>query len=343
MAKSIDCGTSYFISAHENNKVKKQNNAFLHVEGEPKIIKRQLSRMSIPYVELNGRIHIIGKHAFEYAQIFGSNDLRRPMKSGLLNPSERDALPILKVIISDLLGEPSAPNEDCVYCVPAAPIDKETLVDYHEDVLGQIIESLGYKPTAIKEAVGLAYHGLVEDNLSGIAISIGAGMANITVMFAGMDAINFSVARGADWINEHVALDTGMPGAKIQAVRESGEVNLGSTKIVIEGGTAKIQENIPQSNVHQAIKSYYAVLVSYILANIAKQFSDSKKMPSFPNAVPIVIGGGTAMIPGFIDMFTEQLEKIDFPINISGVKLVDSPHEAIALGCLNEAMLLNEE
>ncbi len=335
----LDAGTAYFISAREGGIIKKQHDAFLTLEGDPKATKRQLSRMNISYVELNNRIHIIGRNAFEYSQIFGTQDLKRPMKDGLLNPAEKDALPVLKAIISELLGDPQKENETCVYCVPAAPIDAETLVDYHEDVLGQIIESLGYKPMVIKEAVALAYEGLVDENLTGIAISMGAGMANASVLYAGMDAINFSVKRGGTWIDEHVSLDTGVPKSKVQFIKESGEISLAPAKVTFDGGVPEIVEFVPETNVHQAIRSYYGVLITYVLANIANQFKRSETMPSFPNPVSIVIGGGTAMVPGFIELFKEQLSKMDFPIEISDVRLVENTHEAVALGCLNEAVL----
>lgn len=343
MAKGLDCGTAYYIAALNENVIKKQNNAFLTIKKEPRLAKRQLGRMKIPFVELGNRIHIIGEHAFNYAQIFGSEDLRRPMKSGLLNPTEKDALPILKVIIKDLLGPPNVPNEICVYCAPAEPIDTETLVDYHEDILGQIIESLGYTPMVIKEAVALAYHGLVDDNLTGISLSFGAGMCNAAVLYAGMDAINFSVTRGGDWIDEHVSMDTAVPIVQVQATKESGEINLGAAKVTFDGGEATVHDPLVDNQVHAATRSYYGALINYILINIANQFNNSESMPTFPNPVPIVIGGGTAMVPGFLELFNEQLEVLDFPIDISEVRLVENIHEGVALGCLNEAILSEEE
>lgn len=344
MAIGLDAGTAYLISARTDDKIKLEHNAFLTMEDDPKTIKRQLSRMKISYAELNNRVHILGKQAYEYAQIFGTKNLRRPMKNGLLNPAERDALPILKTIIKGLLGKPSKPNEVCVYCIPSSPIDaKEVLIDYHEDVLGQIITGLGYKPVAIKEAVALAYHSLVENDLTGISISMGAGMINCAVLYAGIDAINFSVRRAGTWIDEHVSLDTGTPQAKVQFIKESGEIDLSSAKITFESGQAKIDEFIPKNNLQQAIRSYYGVLITYILNNISKQFGESKNMPSFPNPVPILIGGGTAMVPGFIDLFKEQLEKINFPIEISEIKLAENPHFAVSLGCLSESILIEEE
>ena len=40
--------------------------------------------------------------------------------------------------------------------IPAAPIDRERRVDYHEDVLKAIIEGYGYTASAIGESVAVA-------------------------------------------------------------------------------------------------------------------------------------------------------------------------------------------
>ena len=85
MAKGLDCGTSYYIAATDKS-IKKQRNVFLTVDGDANQVKRMLKRQSIPFVEKAGKVHIVGQHAFNYAQIFSTTELRRPMASGLLNP-----------------------------------------------------------------------------------------------------------------------------------------------------------------------------------------------------------------------------------------------------------------
>ena len=174
MAKGLDCGTSFYIAATKDT-IKKQRNAFLTVDGEVAQVRRMLKRQGIPYVEKGGKVHIVGKHAFNYAQIFSAAKLRRPMRSGLLNPTEKDSLPVLNAIIGELLGK-AKENETCVYCVPAKPIDANREVLYHEDVLRTIIEQYGYEAKKIEEPVALGYEGLVDSELTGVAISMGAGM-----------------------------------------------------------------------------------------------------------------------------------------------------------------------
>ena len=337
MAKGLDCGTSFYIAATKD-KIKKQRNAFLTVDGEVSQVKRMLRRQGIPFVEKGNKIHIVGQHAFNYAQIFSTAELKRPMKSGLLNPTEKDSLPVLNAIIGELLGD-AKDKETCVYCVPSKPIDVEREVSYHEDVLRTIIEQYGYDVKKIEESVALGYEGLVDTQLTGIAISMGAGMCNIAVMYQGMTALSFSVSRGGDWVDDNVSMDTGVSKAKVTNIKESSDtLNLskGVYQDIYEEGT-------DEANVLIAIRSYYGALVNYLLTNLKVQFEGVENVPNFPDAVPIVIGGGTSLVKGFLDVFNEQFDQNEFPIPVSEIILIEDAHTAVARGCLSEAQLIEED
>ena len=297
-----------------------------------------LKRQRIPFVEKAGKVHIVGQHAFNYAQIFSTSELKRPMKSGLLNPNEKDALPVLNAIIGELLGE-AKDGETCVYCIPSKPIDVQREVSYHEDVLRTIIEQYGYSVKKIEEAVAIGYEGLVDTQLTGVAISMGAGMCNIAVMYQGMTALSFSVSRGGDWIDENVSMDTGVSRAKVTSIKESS-----STLDLSSANYQNIyEEDTDEANVLIAIRSYYGALVNYLLTNLKVQFEGVENVPNFPEAVPIVIGGGTSLVKGFLDVFNEQFDQNDFPIPISEIIHIEDAHTAVARGCLSEAQLIEED
>jgi len=337
MAKGLDCGTSFYIAATEDV-VKKQRNAFLTVDGEVNQVKRMLKRQGIPFVEKAGKIHIVGQHAFNYAQIFSTAELKRPMKSGLLNPTEKDSLPVLNAIIGELLGD-AEDGETCVYCVPSKPIDVQREVSYHEDVLRTIIEQYGYSVKKIEEAVALGYEGLVDTQLTGVAISMGAGMCNIAVMYQGMTALSFSVSRGGDWVDENVSMDTGVSKAKVTNIKES------SSTLDLSSATYQniYEEETDEANVLIAIRSYYGALINYLLTNLKVQFEGVENVPNFPEAVPIVIGGGTSLVKGFLDVFNEQFDQNEFPIPVSEIILIEDAHTAVSRGCLSEAQLIEED
>ena len=337
MAKGLDCGTSFYIAATEEL-VKKQRNAFLTVDGEVNQVKRMLKRQGIPFVEKAGKVHIVGQHAFNYAQIFSTAELKRPMKSGLLNPTEKDALPVLNAIIGELLGD-AVDGETCVYCIPSKPIDVKREVSYHEDVLRTIIEQYGYNVKKIEEAVAIGYEGLVDTQLTGVAISMGAGMCNIAVMYQGMTALSFSVSRGGDWVDENVAMDTGVSKAKVTNIKET------STTLDLSSATYQniYEEETDEANVLIAIRSYYGALINYLLTNLKVQFEGVENVPNFPDPVPIVIGGGTSLVKGFLDVFNEQFDQNEFPIPISEIIHIEDAHTAVARGCLSEAQLIEED
>ena len=67
---------------------------------------------------------------------------------------------------------------------------------------------------------------MVDDNLTGIAISMGAGMCNIAVMYAGMPGLTFAVTRGGDWVDENVSADTRVSKPKVQNIKESATLGI---------------------------------------------------------------------------------------------------------------------
>ena len=73
MAKGLDCGTSYYITATEDS-IKKQRNVLLTVDGDAAQVKRMLKRQKIPFVEKAGKVHIVGQHAFNYEKIFSTTE-----------------------------------------------------------------------------------------------------------------------------------------------------------------------------------------------------------------------------------------------------------------------------
>lgn len=326
MARGIDCGTGTFIVADEKG-IRLQRNSFLTLEDG--ISTKQLKMMNVPFVTINNKTSVIGTKAYELANVFNSAELKRPMANGLLNPTEQDSLPVLQLIIKELLGKPNTSGELVTYCIPGKPIDKENEVAYHEDVLKTLIENAGFKAKSINEAYALGLIGLADHNYTGIAISFGAGMCNVCIMYSGIPALTFATSKAGDFISENVARDCGISKAKATYIKEKGDYSISPKAVEI------------RTREQNAVKTYYEVLIRYLLANIEKQFN-STQMPTFPEAIPIVCGGGTSMVEGFIEVFESQFTQKGFPLDISEIKLVKEPLTAVSRGCLKDAELEEE-
>ncbi len=66
---------------------------------------------------------------------------------------------------------------------PPPPRGTKPQLTYHEATLRRYFESLGYKPVAINEGLAVIFSELEDNNFTGIGISCGGGMCNVTLAY----------------------------------------------------------------------------------------------------------------------------------------------------------------
>ncbi len=321
----LDVGTSFLVSGRFENDgkihFKQLRDCFLELTPKSpvnkKFMKKGLDDRKAPYIEKDGSFFVLGEEAFLMANERHVNT-RRPMHRGVLSPQESEAMPILKELVRRLVGEPRVENERLIFSVPGKPIDADFDQFFHQDVLRSFIKSLGYDPQPMNEAEALAYSELLEDGLTGVAISCGAGMMNVAVLSAGDPVVQFSTAKSGDWVDKQAATATNMTHSIVQQEKESPEFDLMNPD--------------PSNQIHQAISVYYGNLIVYTLEQIAYDLAKSPSLPKFKDPIPLVVGGGTSLPKGFIPKFEQALAAVDMPIEISQVRHASNPMHAVSNG-----------
>jgi len=328
MGKSLDIGTGFIVGGRldkdGNTEFTSIRDSFFEIEDNP-FRQKMLKQVKANFLAKDGKLLVIGNEAVEFANMFNAN-AQRPMSKGVISPKEKDAFPVIKIIIEKAIGKASKKGEKCYYSVPAAPVDENFDIIYHENVFNKILSDLGYEPCSLNEAEAIAYSELLDDGLTGIAISCGAGMINVSVGIMGVPAVQFSIARSGDWIDQSVATALDLTASKVQTEKEKG-IDLLS----------------PEGRIQEAISIYYGNLIDYVIKNIAGRLSKSDDLPSFKNPVPIVVSGGTSLAGNFIGKFRESLERNPLPVEVSEVKHANDPLTAVANGLLICASLAEEE
>src|SRR2546426_2201583 len=319
LGRGLDVGTANLASAIQDKDgnviIKIQRNAFIDIDADH-YTRNMLTKLNVQYVSINGKMVVVGDPAFELANIL-NRETRRPMKGGVISPSEQEAMPIEKLLLENLLGAPNYPDERCYFSVPADPIDADFNVVYHKGIFGGMLKKLGFEPKPILEGHAVVFSELAEDDFTGIGISCGGGMFNVCVSYKSIPALAFSTARGGDWIDRNVATVLGIKASRATAIKEKG-VNLLS----------------PNNREEEAIEIYYRNLISYTLEAIKTRFEGSTGMPSFPEPIEIVCAGGTSMIGGFIEVFQDEFQSIKFPIQVKSIRRAEDPLFSVAKGCL---------
>lgn len=331
MAKGLDVGTMNIICADKGDgsiSFAQQRNAFLEMESND-LTKHMLDNSKVLYTQRGNNLNVLGEDAFKFSNVFNKH-IRRPMKQGIISPDEKESIPIIKVIIERVLGAPEKKDEILYVSVPANPVDNQLNVLYHSKTVEALAKKLGYKTFSIDEGLSVVYSELSDANFTGVGISIGAGMTNVTVAYMATPIVSFSIARGGDWIDEQVSVATGMARERITSIKETDfsfgpEYELGS--------------------VQGALAVYYDALLTYVLQHLKSKLSETAP----PDAdFQVAIAGGSTRAKGFVDMFEKRLSETELPIRISGVRKnryvtpssKDSrdPLYAIARGCLIAAL-----
>lgn len=174
----LDVGTSFLVAGRfgKDGKIhfKKMRDCFIQMQPKSainsKFIKKGLDDRKAPYIEKDGSFYVLGEDAFLMANE-RHETTRRPMHRGVLSPAEKEAFPILQELIKRIVGEPKEEGERLVFSVPAKPIDAEFDQLFHQDMIRSFIASLGYDAHPMNEAEALAYSELLDEGLTGIAIS----------------------------------------------------------------------------------------------------------------------------------------------------------------------------
>ena len=333
----LDIGTKNIVLADRRTgklKFKREVNGFVDIIKGDGFIKQMLLSQGIPFIARDDKFTALGCKAEDIAYHFGKV-LRRPMENGVLAVGEEEAMKIMAVIIKSLVGKL---DDDAIiyYCIPAPALNETVNVRYHQKVVQAILDSYKSEEGAtikafpINEARSIVISQMPDR--TGIGISWGAGMVNVSYCLFGLPIYEFSLVGSGDWIDMESARVTGnlektdgrdKPKALVAKAKE--KVNLGGP--------------LPETNLEKAIYINYQILIENVAKGIAEGFRQNEQKARADKPMPIVMAGGTSMPEGFLDMFKKVFADQKMPFEVGEVKRAEEPLYAIAEGCLIAAEL----
>jgi hypothetical protein len=230
---------------------------------------------------------------------------------------------VLKVMVHSLVGNIKKNKEILYYSVPANAINTETDADYHSEILKAIFQSYKSKdghvldPRPIQEGLALVFAELAEKQMTGIGISCGAGLVNVTFAVYSQPAFDFAIADSGDWIDRKAARAAGESPTFIN--QEKMKIDLSKE---------------PKGVVERAIQTQYRIMIQRTVKNIKMGLSEAGKKARTGKDIDIVIAGGTSSPPGFDKLFADVLMESKLDIKIGNIIRPKDPLYSVARGCL---------
>lgn len=320
----LDVGTAFISSSRlskDGKYVEKTvRDAYFQIPDAGPFTKNLVKKAGVSTIEIDKKLYVLGSDALRAAAEWAGT-LHRPMSNGVISSKERKfhGREVFFELLKEAVGAPVVKDENCVYSVPAKPLNADFDIAYHEDVIGGFLLSSGFKPSPMNEALAVIYACLADANFTGIGISLGAGMVNIAAARSSAEILSFSVVGSGDWIDERVAQSTGISISKATLAKEAG-VDLVK----------------PKNDIEQAIATYYRRLIKNVMENFSIQFVESPKAPEFTQAIDIAISGGTSKAINFDKMFSDALTELNLPFKVGKIIMGD-PDFSVARGCLMAA------
>lgn len=314
----LDVGTSRIVLARGSGsgaKTESQLNAFVSVPYS-KFTENILKQNKVSY-HLNGgrEIFIFGNESEKFANFFNT-DARRPMRNGVLNPTEENGLLVIQALIEKLLPKTKRHELVC-FSVPGPGRDVTSDLVYHEAMLKNLLQANGYRGKAINEGLAVIFAELESENFTGIGISCGGGMCNVCLAFMSVPVFSFSTGKAGDYIDNSVSSVTGEAATRIRVMKEEG-LDLRKS---------------PHNKYESALVIYYEEMILALVEALRTDFVKAANLPRMDRPLPIILSGGTATPKGFVDKFAQALDQADLPFKVSDVRLASDPLTATARGC----------
>lgn len=324
----VDVGTAFLVKAAlDGNEVKfkKERDAFFSMEISD-TTKNVLEMTNVPFIEdpETNQIYVVGEEALKLGTMIDGT-LRRPLKGGVISNKEREAIKILQSLIESLVGKAKQEGETLHYTVPAAPINADFDIVYHESVLNSIFTNLGYNPKPINEALCIVYSQLVSKRLTGATLSFGSGMSNVCLSMMGIPAVTFSIVGGGDSIDQ--GAQKAVVGKRLTQITSRKEKGI------------NIVNPDPKDDVEVALSIYYKSLIKNVVKGFANAVNTAEKVPTFQEPITVVVAGGTSLAGGFMEVLKEEFNLVKLPFEIGEIVHAKDPLYAVADGALKASLI----
>lgn len=321
----IDVGTSYLVVSRQKedgtfvNKFHRNMLYPLDINDESADL---LDRSNYLHVKMGEKYYVIGDDALNLVNAIGKGSVIRPMKDGILNPNLKESSELLFYIIKAVAGNPIVEKENLRFTIPANPIDRDLDNRFHQMILDNFFSQCGYTSKAVNEAACIIYDcnpiSKTDDGdipLSGLSISWGAGMANISVSYKGLSLVEFSCTKSGDNIDEMTEKVTGFAKSKIVKIKEK---KLDLDKIDMS------------DRVQAALSIYYDETIERVVSSISKKLKESNV--EMDGEVECIVAGGTSMPAGFCKRVEAAFKKYPLPFSIYRVRHSSTPFYSVAQG-----------
>jgi hypothetical protein len=226
--------------------------------------------------------------------------------------------------LSDVLASLLPPAETDEVCCIGSLSD-----DLHADWLHAAVVSLGYRVVICSQGLAVVLAELVKEDFTGIGMVFGGSRCEAVLATEGEEIARYELPRAGEAIDQSIAILEDRYWWSMSGFRELDTDGITAWK---ESLTSNVTEPaVPRG---ERLLTGYAQLVSDLIAGSESRFDRQQ----VPGSLSLVISGGSARIPGFLDLLNQHLCESALPVDHHNIRLATAEY-TIARGLLIQAEL----
>jgi hypothetical protein len=238
-----------------------------------------------------------------------------------LRKEKRTIMEPLNHMLAALLPAAAHPGEIC--CIGSLSDD------LHADWLEAAVVSRGYRPLLCSAGLALVLAELVQEQLTGIALVFGGSRCEAVLAQEGVEIARCELPHGGEAIDQSIAISEDRYWWSMSGFRELETDSITEWK-----------ESLTTSVLEPAIPRGERLLAGthQLAAELCGMCETTFPQHGLPDDLAVIAGGGSARIPGFIDLLNQHLLESSLPIDHQKTRLATAEY-TIARGLLIHAEL----
>ena len=136
--------------------------------------------------------------------------------------------------------------------------------------------------------------------------------------------LDFSIPIGGDSIDANTASVLDEKASRIRVYKE--------TQFSLESEDGDLALN-------RTLRVFFLELIKQVVDTLAEVLLKSSDIPRITVPIPVVLAGGTVMPTGFLPLFDSVFRRVNWPFEISAIRLATDPLDAVARGALRYAQV----
>lgn len=291
-----------------------------------------LQQANVEWVTCDDGLLLLGDAAWDHAELFHVH-ARPLLNDGVLPEHDPVSRQLLATMIEAVLPKAMVPGEICSLTTPGSGGRSEAAqadLEFYQ----RIVRLQGYEPLLVPTPTALALAELATQGFTGIAFVCGASCCEAALLHRGLVVCHRHHPHGGNWIDQRIAETLGLvswnpagerfidlaAATRLREARPTPGRGFSLGALRRDAGPSH-QRPIESNEYSSVLRSCLLQALSELTLEFSTEVARMGHGHDFPQPLPVIMGGGLVMSPGFLALADEALRSVEWDLALQAPRI----------------------